>query len=292
MSPTVLLLGGALALAATVITAFVLNRATIDAKMGALWTAYSAWVITSLRSLHRCDRDREHEELRRFALRHASLIAGGLLLGWLLGESASAAVVIAGLTGTLPYLWVKREVQKRRKAIDAQLDAAMTSLANSFESSPNLDAAFAIIAEHLPPPICQEAVAYLADRALNKTPEQALRYMSERVRSQSMDLLVMALVMGTQGGGDLSNVLKNAAHVLREISRVEDMLAGKTSEGKMQSWFMFAVPFIFVGMVSLISPEWMRPLFTQPIGIVIVAGAVLLDFMGLLLLRKFTRIEI
>lgn len=292
MSPAVLLFGGALALAAAVVTAFVLNQAIFDAKMGALWKAYSAWVISSLRSLHRCDRVSEQEEFRRFALRHASLIAGGLLLGCLLSDSVLAMVSIAGLTGALPYVWVKREVQKRRKTIDAQLDAAMTSLANSFKSSPNLDAAFEIIAKHLPPPICQEAVAYLSDRALNKTPEQALRYMTERVRSQSMDLLVMALVMGTQEGGDLTTVLENAAHVLREVSRVEDMLAGKTSEGKMQSWFMFAVPFIFVGLLTLISPDWMRPLFSQPIGIVIVVGAVLLDFMGLLLLRKFTRIEI
>jgi tight adherence protein B len=165
-------------------------------------------------------------------------------------------------------------------------------MANTILVTQNLEDAFATIAQHFDPPISQEADIVVKQVRLGTPMDEALRDFAGRCHSRNVDAIVTALTVGRQTGGELPKVLETTAGVLRETMRVEGVMESKTSEGKAQVVVMGMLPFVFGGALQIIDPEWMQPLFKDPIGWAIIVFACFLEFVGIALVRKFTRIDV
>jgi tight adherence protein B len=229
---------------------------------------------------------------RDFAIRHAGVALVGLLAGGVVMGSWLYGIVLAIFLGYLPVVWIERERAKRKKALDEQLDATLQSMANTILVTQNLEDAFATIAQHFDPPIAQEADVLVKQVRLGTPMDEALRDFAQRCSSRNVDAIVTALTVGRQTGGELPKVLETTASVLRETMRVEGVMEAKTSEGKAQVVVMGILPFVFGGALQIIDPEWMRPLFNDPIGWGVLMFACLLEVIGLLLVRKLTTIDV
>jgi tight adherence protein B len=250
------------------------------------WRAYEKWANDELRALYSPLRARD------FAIRHAGAILAGLLTGGVLLGSWVYGIVLAVFFAYVPVLWMEREKTKRRKALNDQLDATLQSMANTILVTQNLEDAFATIAQHFDPPISQEADIVVKQVRLGTPMDEALRDFAGRCHSRNVDAIVTALTVGRQTGGELPKVLETTAGVLRETMRVEGVMDSKTSEGKAQVVVMGMLPFVFGGALQIIDPEWMQPLFHDPIGWAIIVFACALEFVGIVLVRKFTRIDV
>jgi tight adherence protein B len=250
------------------------------------WRAYEKWANDELRALYSPLRARD------FALRHAAVIVAGLLTGGVLLGSWVYGIILAVFFAYVPVLWMEREKSKRRKALNDQLDATLQSMANTILVTQNLEDAFATIAQHFDPPISQEADIVVKQVRLGTPMDEALRDFAGRCHSRNVDAIVTALTVGRQTGGELPKVLETTAGVLRETMRVEGVMESKTSEGKAQVWVMGMLPFVFGGALQIIDPEWMQPLFKDPIGWAILVVVCFLEMVGIALVRKFTRIDV
>ncbi len=250
------------------------------------WRAYEKWANDELRALYSPLRAKD------FALRHAGVILAGLLTGGVLIGSWAYGVLLAAFFAYIPVFWMEREKSKRRKALNDQLDATLQSMANTILVTQNLEDAFSTIAQHFDPPISQEADIVVKQVRLGTPMDEALRDFATRCHSRNVDAIVTALTVGRQTGGELPKVLETTAGVLRETMRVEGVMESKTSEGKAQVWVMGMLPFIFGGALQVIDPEWMQPLFKDPIGWAIILFACFLEAVGIALVRKFTRIDV
>jgi tight adherence protein B len=249
------------------------------------WRAYEKWANDELRALYSPLR------ARQLAWRHAAAVAVGLGAGALLG-SWLYGLVLAALAAYLPVAWLERQRQARRKALNAQLDATLQSMANTILVTQNLEDAFATIAQHFDPPIAQEADILVKQVRLGTPMDEALHDFAARCQSRNVDAIVTALTVGQKTGGNLPKVLETTATVLRETVRVEGVMESKTSEGKAQVVVMGMMPFVFGGALQAIDPEWMRPLFSDPIGWGVLACACLLEAIGLVMVRKLTRLDV
>ncbi|HEY1584631.1 MAG TPA: type II secretion system F family protein, partial [Polyangia bacterium] len=247
------------------------------------WRAYEKWANDELRSLYSPLRAKD------FAIRHAGVILAGLLTGGVIMGSWVYGIVLAAFFGYVPVLWMERQKSQRRKALNEQLDATLQSMANTILVTQNLEDAFATIAQHFDPPISQEADIVVKQVRLGTPMDEALRDFSARCHSRNVDAIVTALTVGRQTGGELPKVLETTASVLRETMRVEGVMESKTSEGKAQVWVMGMLPFVFGGALQVIDPEWMQPLFKDPIGWAILLVVCFLEAVGIALVRKFTR---
>ncbi len=249
------------------------------------WLGYAEWSNALLRATYSPLRARD------FAYRHLASIVAGALVGVLWG-SPFLAVVFAVIGGYLPIFWLERQLSERKKALEQQLDASLQSLANTILVTQNLDDAFATLAQHFDPPISQEADVLVKQVRLGTPMDEALRDLAARCKSRNMDAIVTALTVGRQTGGELPKVLETTASVLRETMRVEGVMESKTSEGKAQVVLMGALPFVFAGVLQIVAPEWMAPLYSDPVGWVVLSVACLLEFVGVMMVRKLSTIDV
>lgn len=250
------------------------------------WRAYEKWANDELRALYSPLRAKD------FAIRHLGVIIAGLLTGGVILGSWTYGVILAAFFGYIPVFWMERQKSQRRKALNDQLDATLQSMANTILVTQNLEDAFATIAQHFDPPISQEADIVVKQVRLGTPMDEALRDFAGRCHSRNVDAIVTALTVGRQTGGELPKVLETTASVLRETMRVEGVMESKTSEGKAQVWVMGMLPFVFGGALQVIDPEWMQPLFKDPIGWAILLVVCFLEAIGIALVRKFTRIDV
>ena len=250
------------------------------------WKQYETWANRNLRALYSPMRAKD------FALRHVLWCVVGLLSGGLLMGSWFYGILLAAFLGYARVMLLERERAQRRRALDAQLDSTLQSMANTILVTQNLEDAFATIAQHFDPPISQEADILVKQVRLGTPMDEALRDFAVRCQSRNVDAIVTALTVGRQTGGELPKVLENTAGVLRETMRVEGVMEAKTSEGKAQVVVMGMLPLLFGGALQIIDPEWMQPLFKDPVGWGVLTLACLLEFVGLMMVRKLTTIDV
>lgn len=280
-----LLVLGVLVLGAAIVFATLTFYGPVVSASSTKWRTYSRWVDVELKSLYSPMR------VRSFVIRQAAGGAAGLLLGILLGSPFLGVLLLVG-GAYLPVYGLKRDRVKRRLALDAQLDTVLQSLANTILVTQNLEDAFETIAHQFDAPISQEADVVVKQVRLGMPMDQALHDLATRTQSRNIDALVTALTIGRQTGGELPRVLENTAAVLRETIRVEGVMAAKTSEGKAQGVVMGLLPFVFGAAVQFVAPEWMRPLFQDPIGWAILAVACVFEIIGVSLIRHYSRVDV
>jgi tight adherence protein B len=252
----------------------------------ARWHSYKGFVLDKLLSLH------SGLSTRSFLFMHIVFAAAGFWIGHDLIGADFWTVVCTGLGIFGPFIWLKRAIRARRKALEAQLDSILQSLANNILVTQNLEDAFLTVAEQYVPPASQEADILVKQVRLGSPMDAALADLGVRAQSRYVDAIVMALTIGRKTGAELPKTLEKTAKVIRETLRVEGMMDSKTAEGKAQIFMLAAAPFIFAYMADRFNPGWLDPLFHDPIGWALLALACVLEAIALGLALKFTRLEV
>lgn len=288
----IFLLAGGIALAAAIAVGVLFAWEPGWKLVREKWKQYEKWADGELRSIFSTMRARD------LARKQVLFAIGGLVVGtmlpWLNDQPPEPilGVILGAFAGYLPIFLLSRDKQMRRDRMEQQLDSTLQSLANTILVTQNLEDAFETIARQFDPPIAQEADVLVKQVRLGMPMDQALRDLADRVKSRNIDALVTALTIGRQTGGELPKVLENTAEVLRETMRVEGVMAAKTSEGKAQGVVMGMLPFLFGGALQIIDPEWMRPLFHDPVGYAILTAVCALEVVGVAMIRKLSQIDV
>jgi tight adherence protein B len=281
-------LSAAVALGATALAVFVLVVGAWDEAARALgqrWQGYASFVGEKLRLLYL------PWTVRQFALRHALAIVGGMAVGLLVG-SWFWGVLLTVVAIFFPRRWLMTREKKRREAMEAQLDSALQTMANTILVTQNLTDAWATLARNFEPPLAQEADFIVKEVQLGTPIDAALREWAERMKSRPIDSIVTALTVGRLTGGDLPKVLNATAVVLRETMRIDGVLKTKTAEGKTQAIVIAVVPVVFGVAMAYIDPEWMRPLFADWVGWLLLGVACLLEAAAMFMVRKITQVDV
>ncbi|MCP4679476.1 MAG: hypothetical protein GY854_29095 [Deltaproteobacteria bacterium] len=192
----------------------------------------------------------------------------------------------------LPAWLLVRYRERRIQTLENGLAEFLVALADSLTTIPNLTEALQTLVEHIEPPIKEEVVAVLAEVRLGRSFDDALRNMASRVRLPGLDAAVGAALLGKRTGGDLSGILRRIAETLREMARLEGVIRTKTAEGRSQAWVMGSVPPGLMLMLEKIDPDWLAPLWNDPIGWLMLGGVAVLEVSAIALIRKIMAVDI
>jgi tight adherence protein B len=216
----------------------------------------------------------------------AFLVMGSGLVGIL-------TMVAAGFIGwLLPSIWLSITTSRRISKLDAQLPEALTLISNSIKAGFGLMQALDMAARELEYPISAEIRRTLHDINVGSATDVALQNMANRNGSEDLDIVITAMLIQQSSGGNLSEILDNVAHTMRERIRIRGEIKTLTAQQMLTGFVIGGLPFVMVFLFSLINPDYMEPLFTTGIGNVMLAGAAVLEFFGVMLIRRILAIEV
>ncbi len=200
-----------------------------------------------------------------------------------------AAIAIGWL---LPGVYVSFAHQRRLNKLNEQLIEALTMLANSLKSGFGLMQSMELVSRELEHPIATELRRTLHDINVGATTEEALQALADRSGSDDLAIVITAMLIQQSTGGNLSEILENVAHTLRERIRIRGEIKTLTSQQMLTGFIIGGLPFAMVGLFSVINPDYMSPLFTETAGQVMLVIAGMLELFGILLIRKILAIEV
>jgi tight adherence protein B len=186
-----------------------------------------------------------------------------------------------------------RHAAKRRTAkFEEQFPETIDLIARALRAGHALPTALGMVSEEMADPVRSEFIL-LHDRQNYGMPlTDALRSFGQRIPSLDARFFVTAVLTQRDAGGNLSEVLDNLAAVIRERFKLKRQVRVLSAHGRLTGWILGVLPFVIGAALYVIAPDHISKLFTDQIGLQIVAGAFVLQVIGVIAIRKIVNIEV
>lgn len=202
------------------------------------------------------------------------------------------AAVALGLGILLPWLYLSRRADTRRKKFYEALPDSMQMLAGSLSAGYSLPQAFDNVARESGGPIAQEVNRALLESRLGLPLEETLEAVAQRMDSKDFHWVVMAIRINKQVGGNLAEVLTTVSKTLRERERLRRQVKALSAEGVMSAWILGLLPIGIAVLVAATRPAYLYPMLTNPIGWVMILMGVVLYVIGVVWMRNLVKMEV
>jgi len=222
-------------------------------------------------------------------------IAATLALGiiaWLVSGVALVGSAFAVVGWFIPKIWLGRRQAGRLKAFNNQLADTIGLISNSLRSGLSLVQAMEMISREAEPPIADEFQRVVREIGLGVGPQEALLHLVRRVDSDDLDLLVVAILVQFEIGGNLSRILDSIAGTIRERVKLMGEIRTMSAQGRMAGYVLSGMPVAIGGLLMLIAPSYMGKLFTPGPWLVLPVAAFCGIVTGSLTIRKLVAIEV
>jgi tight adherence protein B len=192
--------------------------------------------------------------------------------------------------GGQKYLLMRRE--KRNLNFLNNFPEAVDMIVRSVRSGHPVSSALGMIAENMEDPIGSEFRQVVNEMAYGKPMTEALLALSERVKEQDVRFFVVVLNVQQETGGNLGEVLTNLSGILRKRKQMRLKIHALTSEGRMTAYILGALPLFVLGILQIVSPRYLEPLFEFRIGNFILGLAMAMILSAFLIVRKMIKIDV
>ncbi len=222
----------------------------------------------------------------------AILFAFGVLAAVMLRQPMALAVVVGGLLGLLPWLFLQRKRHLRLALMERQLPEALDLMTRALRAGHAFSSGLQMAGDELAEPIAGELRLVHDEINYGTSLPQALTNLSERVPITDLRYFVVAVLIQRESGGNLTEMLINLSRLIRERLKLHDRVRVLSAEGRMSAWILGLMPFGLAAMLNLLNPEFMSVLWSDPIGITILQWLAALMVIGVLMLRRIVRIRV
>jgi len=192
----------------------------------------------------------------------------------------------------LPRFWVGRRISGRLSAFNKQLPDTITLLSNSLRAGSSFLQSIELVSREGGPPMSEEMGRVVREVNLGLGMEEALHNLVRRIKSDDLDLMVTAIGIQQQVGGNLAEILDTIAFTIRERVRIKGEINTLTAQGRISGYVVAFLPIGLGAALNAINPAFMQPLFTQTIGQILIGVGVVMMTIGFLAIRKITDIKV
>ena len=203
----------------------------------------------------------------------------GLLLGLLLGIGGTS-------------LYHRHRATKRTNAFNALLPDALQLIIGSLRAGFSLSQAVDAMVRELPDPIASEFGRAVGETRLGVDLEDALDRLAARVGNKDLSWAVVAIRVQREVGGNLAEVLSNTVETIRDRESVRRHVQALSAEGRMSAWVLLGLPLVLGVFMFSFRSEYVRPLYTHPVGILMSFVGVTLVALGGFWLSRLVKIEV
>lgn len=194
-----------------------------------------------------------------------------------------------GIVGS--WIYLESSCARRLAAFNIQLPDTLSLISAAVRSGASFDRAAALVRDEMPPPIADEFGRMLAETSVGVPLEDSLAHMVDRVRSYDLELVIVAVTVNRQVGGNLAEVLDKIGSMIRERIRLQREVSALTVEGRMSGIVLLIAPYVVAGLILMLNPNYLSVIFTKPLGQALIAGAFVLQILGALIIRAILRTD-
>jgi tight adherence protein B len=214
-------------------------------------------------------------------------LIGLLRFGSVIGLVLGAVVGYVGVQVFLRY----RE-SKRAKLFGAQLSPMILQLSGAMKAGYTFAQALDLVAKNMPAPMGQELSRVTREAQLGLPMNDALNRMVRRNESEDLRLMLIAVQIQAQVGGNLAQVLDTIEFTVRERIRIKGEIKTLTGQARASGWVLIALPFGMTGILAMIAPTYFDPMFTSTLGEILLGVAFFMVLCGYAVIRKIVNIRV
>lgn len=213
------------------------------------------------------------------------------LAGWSVTHNMLLAAA-AGVGGMIVPEQVASMLKHRRlEKFNTQLVDALLNLSSSLRAGLSVPQAFEVLAEEMPPPMSQEFSLVVKETKMGLMLNESLMRLRKRMPSDDLALVVTALLVARETGGDITQVFTQLVQTIRDRRKVKDKLGALTLQAKLQGGVLCALPVFFAYFAQSMSPNYFKIFFSNPTGRILLTVAVMGEVIGVFLIWRFSRVR-
>jgi tight adherence protein B len=227
-----------------------------------------------------------------FVLFHVVGACVAVAIPGLLGASVPLVIGLGAAAVVGPLLYLRHRADKRRQAFEDQIPDLLTIMANSLRAGQSFEQAMAVVAEEGMEPASSEFRRLLSQQHLGISPEDSLRRLADRMRSEAFDWVVMATTIQRQVGGNLAELYQRIAATLRERQQLRREIRTLSAEGRISALILILLPFGIGGFILTFNREYASLLYTTTAGRVMLTAAGAGMVAGVIWIRRIISVEL
>lgn len=202
------------------------------------------------------------------------------------------AIIIIVLVFLISALVVYMLIQKNKEIFTNQLGDCLTTVANALRAGYSFVQAMDLVSKEMKPPINEEFAHVMRDVSYGMALEQALEEMNKRVENSDFDLVVTAVLIQREIGGNLAQVLDTISETINARIRMRREILTITAQGRLSAWVLTGIP-IFIALVELAAnPNYFDLMLDSDVGIGIMIVTVIFEIIGFIVIRKIVNIKV
>ena len=203
-----------------------------------------------------------------------------------------AAVLVAVVVVVAEWVFVLMKISRREAAFTNQLGDCLMMVANAMRAGFSFMQAMDLVAKEMEPPISDEFKHVMRDINLGASVERALDDMDQRVGSPDFSLVVTAVLIQQQVGGDLAHILDTISDTIQDRIRMRREIQTLTSQGRISGYILGILPFALGAFISVMNPGYIEPLFTERLGQIAIGIAVVMVIIGFIIIQRIVNIDV
>ena len=211
---------------------------------------------------------------------------------FLLSGSAIVGILAGAVSLFVPGVIVNMKKRKRSEAMTYQLPEALNIISSGLRAGFSFPQALSVVIREMEGPLTQEFSRVLRENRLGKPMDDCLNDLLMRIENDDLELLVTALQIQRQVGGNLAEVLDGISHTIRERVRIKGEIKTLTAEGRLSAIILILLPFAIFFFIYISNPGYILTLTQDILGIIMIIGASIMMVIGIFVIRKIVAIDV
>lgn len=218
-----------------------------------------------------------------------ALTSGAL---YLRTRALASAALLGAAAVVIPWLYLLRKRASRFETFEQLLPEALDLIVSALRAGHGLTSAIGAVAKEMTGPIAREFRQCFEEMNFGLELRTAMLNLAERVPIQDVKIIVTAILVQKESGGNLAEVLDNVATIVRERFRLKREIRTRTAQGRLTGWILACLPAVLGGLLYLVNPEHVSLLWTHPMGLKMLYGGAVMTLIGALIIRKIVNVRI
>jgi tight adherence protein B len=228
----------------------------------------------------------------KFLLVSASIGVVAMLITQMVMHSSLLGLLAAALGAAMPYGYVHWRISRRFRKFEAQFPEAIDLLARAIRAGHAFSTALEMIGNELAEPVSGEFRALFEEQKFGLPLRDALLNLADRVPLVDVKFFVTAVTLQRETGGNLAEILDKLSHIVRERFKILRQVSVYTAQGRLTMMILMALPPGLVVLLIFVNPEFIEPLFKDPIGHLMVGFGLVMQTIGFFMIRKIIHIRV